>query len=423
MTGHTFDVGLGPHERDVIDARLIFDKILEGQAPQLEEARVVTRVEDHLSGDLVLLEESEEGRQFFLVGDFTGHGLCAAIGTLLASQIFRAMVRKGFSPRRIAQELDEKVARLLPTGRFMAAALIALDPADGQLEVWNAALPEILVWRPAAGIVARFPSTHPPLGILGAANAVAPFTEDLQPDDRVVAMTDGLVEAPLPDGAFLGRAWLEAAVAAGPIEEDGWLVDALLDRFDATPARLRDDLSLLEVKVVPKERRSGTTASLPAAPWRCDLWFTHAQLARGLNPIPSVLGTLREQVDLHERSKRAAGVILSELYTNALEHGLLAMDSTLKDLPDGMLVFADRRAERLAELTEGSIRITLVWTPGELRIRVEHDGTGFDPAKARSSLVDNDRPYGRGLAMVRQLCRSLTYSDGGRTAEAALTLD
>ncbi len=44
--------------------------------------------------------------------------------------------------------------------------------------------------------------------------------------------------------------------------------------------------------------------------------------------------------------------VLSELFANAIEHGLLKLDSSLKDDPDGFLTFYQQREECMEELDE-----------------------------------------------------------------------
>jgi len=44
-------------------------------------------------------------------------------------------------------------------------------------------------------------------------------------------------------------------------------------------------------------------------------------------------------------------LVLSEVITNAIEHGVLCLDSTLKDAPDGFDLYALERQKRLASLS------------------------------------------------------------------------
>ena len=61
------------------------------------------------SGDVCLSARAPSGEIYILLGDFTGHGLGAAIGALPASEVFRAMTAKGFAPEQILRAIDRKL--------------------------------------------------------------------------------------------------------------------------------------------------------------------------------------------------------------------------------------------------------------------------------------------------------------------------
>jgi hypothetical protein len=57
---------------------------------------------------------------------------------------------------------------------------------------------------------------------------------------------------------------------------------------------------------------------------------------------------------------------------------------------------------------------------GKLALRVEHSGKGFDPSSLGPA--PPGAPYGRGIALVRSMCDSLEYDEGGRRASAVYSL-
>jgi two-component system, HptB-dependent secretion and biofilm response regulator len=58
-----------------------------------------------------------------LVGDLTGHGLVASIGTVPIAEVFYGITDKGFSIPELIAEINDKTRRILPIGRFLAAAV------------------------------------------------------------------------------------------------------------------------------------------------------------------------------------------------------------------------------------------------------------------------------------------------------------
>jgi len=108
--------------------------------------------------------------------------------------------------------------------------------------------------------------------------------------------------------------------------------------------------------------------------------------------------------------------ILNELYSNALEHGVLGLDSSLKKNAEGFRHYYQLRAERLQLLEQASIRIRAEVLPeaegGLLRLRIKDSGEGFGFDSLDSS-KQSPTYYGRGLTLVAALCRRVEYSPPG----------
>ena len=112
--------------------------------------------------------------------------------------------------------------------------------------------------------------------------------------------------------------------------------------------------------------------------------------------------------------------VLAELYANALEHGVLGLDSRLKRDAQGFSRYYQCRDQRLAALTEGFVRVHVRVEPmlngGRLQLQVEDSGEGFDVSRVLERPLDRGRLSGRGVSLVRQLCPSARWADDGRTA-------
>lgn len=105
--------------------------------------------------------------------------------------------------------------------------------------------------------------------------------------------------------------------------------------------------------------------------------------------------------------------ILSELYSNALEHGLLGLDSGWKRDSEGFTYYYSERNQRLAALTEGSINVSLDHCPnasgGCLILEMEDSGPGFSVRPAASG----EGYAGRGLALISALADNVTFNGQG----------
>ena len=114
--------------------------------------------------------------------------------------------------------------------------------------------------------------------------------------------------------------------------------------------------------------------------------------------------------------------MLTELYLNALDHGVLGLDSSLKADPAGFEAYFRKREKRLASLDSGFVKFDISVEQSDARrsilLRVEDSGKGFDYDD--HSLVTNWQMAlsGRGIFLIQDLCDSLDYQGDGNVALA-----
>jgi CheY-like chemotaxis protein len=413
-------------ERDMEVAKRILDNIASQNRLDAPNLRYELRPMETLNGDIILAEHRATGEQCFLVGDFTGHGLPAAIGALTVQGIFTSMVAKGFSVEDIVLELNRKVRALLPVERFLSAAIVELHPQTGRLKVWNGGMPDILVRSGEGRVISRLRSENVPLGILERDYLALVRSATLAPGDQLLVYSDGLIEAHGPADELFGSVRLNAVMdRPGPAFER---FDALLESVErhVQTAPQSDDVSLLFIICDPDLAHGAASddapraVSKPAGRWAFEMTLEAADL-RQAEPVATVMQVL-DTVQGLGALRTPLFLILTELFSNALEHGLLELDSSLKHGANGFAEYYRLRQERLEHLSAARIDIACRHAPsgqgGELRIQLSHDGKGFEAAAQRPLLADNGEFRGRGIALIRSLCESLEYGDGGRTAVA-----
>jgi anti-sigma regulatory factor (Ser/Thr protein kinase) len=151
--------------------------------------------------------------------------------------------------------------------------------------------------------------------------------------------------------------------------------------------------------------------------WSASFEF-RAQTLRHFNPLPFLLQFLLEVQELRSQAG-ALYTVIAELYSNALEHGVMGLDSRLKRDAQGFSRYYAERSALLASLDQGFVRFHLQLAPeadgGRLTLRVEDSGSGFDP-QAIPEPQQGGMLSGRGMALVRQLTDRCSYSADGRCA-------
>lgn len=387
------------------------------------------------NGDLLLSAYTPGGDLHVLLGDFTGHGLAATIGALPAAETFRAMTAKGFGPVQILTEINHKLRIVLPTGRFLAAVFLRVDRALNCISLINCGMPAAWLFK-GTEVVASVQSAAFALAVMAeddyaAAEVLLPLTGG----ERVVLISDGAIEAGNAAGASLGADALCTAIGRGMASGDGLAAAvATIEAFrDGTP--LADDASLVEVSLVeglfpPRPARPDGAAGVAAIPpvagkspavpveagWRV-LLELRGHALRELSPVPLLMSLLKEFPGPAARSPLLFTAI-AELYNNALDHGVLKLDSRLKAADFGAFLHA--REQRLEQPGEGRVALQIDCgydgESGRLELHVEDSGCGFDPALVVPA--GEGALHGRGIGLVRSVCESLEYEGAGNRARA-----
>lgn len=404
-------------------AERIFSKVVHRGCLDSPTIRYLVSPAALFNGDLLLAARRPSGGLLAMIGDFTGHGLPAAVAALPVAGMFYEMTAKGYSIGEIVGEINHKLKTMLPVELFLAACLLEIDISGVSLAVWNGGIPDVLIRDAHGKTLRRLPSRHLPLGVVN--NAALDRRIELarlDAGDRVYAYTDGLTEAANSDGEMFGDERLSRCLTEGA-EDPYALLRATLVRFRGDIAQ-RDDITLLEITTAAGGQVAATESSTSAVPphppahWRVTLELKIDAL-RQADPLPPVLQLVTELQALNEHRERIY-MIVAEMFNNALEHGLLRLDSALKDLPHGFAEYYERRERALAVLAEGWIEIELAHEPcpggGRLTVQVRDSGPGYAVSGA-DGLTANKNASGRGLALLRSLCKTVVVHPPGNHME------
>jgi len=404
-------------------AKAVFDKVAHSGCLSAPNIRYLQSPYALFNGDLLLAAYTPAGDMHVLLGDFTGHGLPAAVGAMPLAEVFYGMTAKGYGLAETLREMNAKLKRILPVDMFCCATMLCLSFQRRTVEVWNGGMPDGYLHRIASGERVPLSARHLPLGVLSP-QAFDDRTEvqTMAVGDRVFLLSDGVIDTTDGDDRLFGVERLQQlfAVNREPDNLFAEIEQALLE-FRGEP---RDDVSMVEISLLdaaqvmpPAPVYSDSGQSCPLD-WSVSFEFRGATLKR-FNPLPYLLQLLLEVHGLRTQSG-AIYSVLAELYSNALEHGVLGLDSSLKRDAAGFARYYEQRNARLEALQDGYVRVHLQVRPqgtgGCLVIRVEDSGKGFDVARVMERPVDGVRLSGRGVSLIRQLGHNARWSDEGRSA-------
>ena len=201
-------------EQEIRLAKHMFDSITKRQPQVVDFLDFWGMSAGHFCGDLFIFERTPENHLHLFLGDFTGHGLAAAMGALPVSDIFFAMTRNGFGIEKIAAEMNNKLYEFMPTGKFCSAVILRLEADCSKLEIWNGGLPPVLLVDRQHKINAQCESFNLPLGIAEPADFKS-RTEKFELSDiqSIVLCSDGLIEAQNSLGECFGEERLAQVIA------------------------------------------------------------------------------------------------------------------------------------------------------------------------------------------------------------------
>ncbi|PCM45314.1 fused response regulator/phosphatase [Marinobacter sp. ANT_B65] len=412
-------------------ARRVFDNVAHTGCLDAPNIRYHASPLSIFSGDVLFASPRPAGGMLVFAGDFTGHGLPAAMGAMPLAETFYGMARKGFDGADIIREINQKLVHILPKNMFCCGVMVEADFELSQLKVWNGGLPDGWLVGSSAALF-RLPSRHLPLGILNAGQFNAEMeTIRTCPGDRLLLMTDGVLECSNESGELFGERGVRLAVEG--LDTTGrHPFDALMSgiqRFTGSQ-KFGDDLTLCCVEMDYQEGfaalPAGAVPSILAGPaeWTCMYEVREHSLGE-FNPLPLLLHICMEVPGLRRKSGEIY-TLLSELYNNALEHGVLELPSEWKYTPEGFGRYYSERALRLSRVSDHYIRFSFHHEPmqwgGRLRVICEDSGQGFDfqnhPVLQSTEMEQIGPRYaGRGLMLLKQLAESIRFHEQGNRVE------
>ncbi len=373
-------------------------------------------------GNICLAMPNPAGGLTILLGDFPGHGVAAALAVLPVAEAFRSMTAKGYGIAEMLPELNAKLEPLMPKGEGFSACLVQLEADCHSLQMWNGGMPDVLIQSPDGGSPRRLAARSQRLGEVAFAELDAvPERIEILPGSRLVLHSRGMaglsLDEPLAtmltsqrDASVIVQQ-IEGAVAARGVEELDDDVCLLLLHCDPEQlARLGHEGEAAQARAVKQQ----------ASRWDMSLTLGYDSLRKS-GPVPVLMQLVMELQGLEDH-REALFTILSELFNNALDHGILGLDSSLKQDAEGFVRYYQQREQALNSLAEGEIRLDLSHQPavdgGKLEIRIRDSGRGFDVAALQQAGEEKRTYCGRGLGLVRALCQELEFLGCGNDVRA-----
>ncbi len=108
-------------------------------------------------------------------------------------------------------------------------------------------------------------------------------------------------------------------------------------------------------------------------------------------------------------------VAIQEAIANAIYHGNLELDSELRQEDESIFYNLAEERRHANEYAQRRVRVKATLTTTEVRLRIQDDGPGFNPASVRDPTeeINLDRIGGRGLLLIRMLMDEVSHNPKG----------
>ncbi|MDZ7922668.1 MAG: SpoIIE family protein phosphatase [Marinagarivorans sp.] len=415
-------------EREEQVAKFTYEYLLRQNSNAYDGVEVWLKSFAAFSGDMALVKKSPSGNLYFILADATGHGLSAAITIMPLVTIFNSMVSKGFHIQKIVTEINRKMVSDTPADRFVAATVIEVDPFRREFSVWSGGMPPVL-WVDAGQITHQVNAQHMALGIMDDDMFDASVTTISFPKSGFIfTYTDGLTEQENVSGEPFSVARVRNIIAQQPHNLLQELSSNLL-QFAQTE-NYSDDVSICMIQpnlVFSNMAEIAIVEKLPSSTCYLSNYFNWSLTLSGNQlencEIPPLCNHFLHQVGAGQELCQKIFAVLSEMVSNALDHGVLGLSSSIKESPDGFMRYFSEREQRLKILTDKDfVKLSMQWFPnngdGYLLVEVEDSGAGYIPKNETSGV--NTQCSGRGSGLIQKLSASVEIISPGNKIRATI---
>ena len=214
-------------EGEIAIARTIQQKLLPPPEAELPGLRILAHFQPvaEIGGDYYDYFAMPDERTAVAVGDVSGHGLPTGLVAAMAKAALTTQIESGLSGSALFARLNDLIHRSTDSRNYMTLALLVCEASTRRVELTNAG--QLAPYRISNGTVASLSLPSFPLGT-SPRTEFPTATYELHAGDRVVLLTDGLVEAADPAGEPYGFERLEALLRAGSSSDAEALRDAIL---------------------------------------------------------------------------------------------------------------------------------------------------------------------------------------------------
>ncbi|MFT4653526.1 MAG: response regulator of citrate/malate metabolism [Patiriisocius sp.] len=414
---------LDAQEREEQLARYVYEHVSDTLQAETECVDTYLQSSSAFNGDVFICDTAPNGNRFVILADATGHGLSAAICILPLVATIRAMIRKGLSLPHIVHEANKKLCTELPNDKFVTLIGVEINFQTQSMLLFNGGMPDIICVRHDRTLQ-RIPSGSLALGIMEPDDFEhGIITLETHPLRSLFFFSDGLIEQQNPFGEEFGMNRTMEVLAQWDSKEG--LLSRMVDHFTVFNEmnELQDDLSICDLQIdklmgkhiyEKKSEDNNKTGKIIAS----------VRLEGNLIAASDIIGMfdgLMRSIDVVGDLRQKAFTVFAELISNALDHGVLDLDSGLKNDFTGFAEYLALKEERLLNIkVEDVLEMSFTYIPSsqEMMFSIIDSGSGYEFETSKE--IQDGALSGRGIALINKLCKQVYVQAPGNHTSVTL---
>jgi serine phosphatase RsbU (regulator of sigma subunit)/CHASE2 domain-containing sensor protein len=239
-------------EEDLSSARDLQMSMLPAACPEIEGYQLAASSTParEVGGDFFDFFEIGESKLGLIIGDVTGKSVSGALIMSASRSVFRMLSEEQLSVGETMMRANRRIKKDIKSGMFVALLYAVLDAEDGSVGLCSAGQTQPLLMSAKTAEVTLVETVGDtfPLGILDDVNYEETQLQ-MEPGDKVVYYTDGIVEAMNKHEDMYGFERLREVVKSSPAETAETLMNDIIrsvsDFTGAAPQH--DDLTIIVV--------------------------------------------------------------------------------------------------------------------------------------------------------------------------------
>jgi len=355
---------------------------------------------DTLSGDAYSARRIDGNRTFYLLVDGMGKGVSASLTTVAMTTFINHLIDKmityeSFSMDIVIQESMEFIKPILLDDEVLAIDYICFDSYFGVLEYAKFGMPPFLLHDKSDNII-KIKSNNMPMSKWYKRYTVDKY--NVRNIEKFLFYSDGIVENSTKESNLTYTAFIEDDFKNSFTRED------FKEKFYARIEEPEDDLTLIFINSLDTDSENliaqeSFETSLDAVE-KASLWYESSL----------------KDFHLEQKVMDQAGIVFTELFMNAYEHGNLGLDSKSKHQYLEEDIYFDKLLELEAESTKKiavSIYFLQELSNRYLITKICDEGNGFD-TQILSQIFRNSKKFnGRGVFVSRKNSMGIYYNSKG----------